>query len=173
MAVLKCKMCGGDIIAAENQTYGVCDSCGRTVTLPSVNDQRMENLFKRANHFRMISEFDKAPATYEMILNEDQTSAEAHWGLLLSRYGIEKVIRARKPEEAAPQPGPSAAAPRRGLSLPAGHPLSGGRGFFQHRGISGSGAGYRSGICPGVYGQIVRQPAAAHRGRAGGNGYPL
>ncbi len=91
MAVLKCKMCGGDIIAAENQTYGVCDSCGSTVTLPSVNDQRMENLFNRANHFRMISEFDKAVATYEMILNEDQTSAEAHWGLLLSRYGIEYV----------------------------------------------------------------------------------
>lgn len=91
MAVLKCKMCGGDIIAIEGQTYGTCDSCGSTVTLPNVNDQRMENLFNRANHFRMISEFDKAVATYEMILNEDNSNAEAHWGLLLSRYGIEYV----------------------------------------------------------------------------------
>ena len=91
MAVLKCKMCGGDIIAVEGQTYGTCDSCGSTVTLPNVNDQRMENLFNRANHFRMVSEFDKAVATYEMILNEDNSNAEAHWGLLLSRYGIEYV----------------------------------------------------------------------------------
>lgn len=91
MAVLKCKMCGGDIIALEGQTYGTCDSCGSTVTLPNVNDQRMENLFNRANHFRMVSEFDKAVATYEMILNEDNSNAEAHWGLLLSRYGIEYV----------------------------------------------------------------------------------
>lgn len=91
MAVLKCKMCGGDIIAIEGQTYGTCDSCGSTVTLPSINDQRMENLFNRANHFRMVSEFDKAVATYEMILNEDNSNAEAHWGLLLSRYGVEYV----------------------------------------------------------------------------------
>lgn len=71
MAILKCKMCGGDIIATEGQTFGICDSCGSTVTLPNVNDHRMENLFNRANHFRMISEFDKAVATYEMILNEE------------------------------------------------------------------------------------------------------
>ena len=78
MAILKCKMCGGDIIATEGQTFGICDSCGSTVTLPNVNDHRMENLFNRANHFRMISEFDKAVATYEMILNEDNSNAESN-----------------------------------------------------------------------------------------------
>ena len=78
MAILKCKMCGGDIIATEGHTFGICDSCGSTVTLPNVNDHRMENLFNRANHFRMISEFDKAVATYEMILNEDNSNAESN-----------------------------------------------------------------------------------------------
>lgn len=91
VAVLKCRMCGGDIVAGDGQTYGACDSCGSVVTLPRVDDQRMENLFNRANHFRLISEFDRAIATYEIILNEDNTNAEAHWGLLLSRYGIEYV----------------------------------------------------------------------------------
>ena len=28
-------MCGGDIHPAENQTYGTCDHCGNTMTLPS------------------------------------------------------------------------------------------------------------------------------------------
>ena len=28
MAVLKCKMCGGNIEITENQNIGVCDSCG-------------------------------------------------------------------------------------------------------------------------------------------------
>jgi len=27
MAILKCKMCGGDIILSEDKTFGTCDSC--------------------------------------------------------------------------------------------------------------------------------------------------
>ena len=91
MAIIKCKMCGGDIELSADKTYGTCEYCGSTVTLPRVNDQRMENLFNRANHFRMTCEFDKAVATYDMILNEDDANAEAHWGLLISRFGIEYV----------------------------------------------------------------------------------
>lgn len=91
MAIIKCKMCGGNIEVSADKTYGTCDSCGSTITLPRINDQRMENLFNRANHFRMICEFDKAVATYDMILNEDDANAEAHWGLLISRLGIEYV----------------------------------------------------------------------------------
>lgn len=91
MAMIKCKMCGGNIEVNTDKTYGTCDSCGSTMTLPRISDQRMENLFNRANHFRMICEFDKAVATYDMILNEDVSNAEAHWGLLISRLGIEYV----------------------------------------------------------------------------------
>ena len=39
MAVLKCKMCGGDIIFSEDKTYGTCDSCGGTMTFPRVSDE--------------------------------------------------------------------------------------------------------------------------------------
>ncbi|MDR0874923.1 MAG: DUF6273 domain-containing protein [Clostridiales Family XIII bacterium] len=91
MAILKCKMCGGDIEVQENQTYGTCDSCGSTMTLPNVADDKRANLFNRANHFRRLNDFDKAISSYELILNEDDTDAEAHWGVLLSRYGIEYV----------------------------------------------------------------------------------
>ena len=84
-------MCGGNIEVGENQNIGVCDSCGNTMTIPNVNDERILNLFDRANHFRLQNEFDKALATYESILSEDNKNAEAHWGCVLSRYGIEYV----------------------------------------------------------------------------------
>ncbi|MGM9552633.1 MAG: toll/interleukin-1 receptor domain-containing protein [Clostridia bacterium] len=91
MAILKCKMCGGNIEITENQKVGVCDSCGSTMTLPNVNDERILNLFDRANHFRLQNEFDKALSAYESILTEDNRNAEAYWGCVLSRYGIEYV----------------------------------------------------------------------------------
>jgi tetratricopeptide (TPR) repeat protein len=84
-------MCGGDIHAVEGQRYGVCDHCRGTMTLPNADDERRANLFNRANHFRRQGEFDKAIAAYESILNEDNSDAEAHWGVVLCRYGIEYV----------------------------------------------------------------------------------
>lgn len=91
MLIFKCKMCGGDIGAEEDSAFGTCDSCGTTSTLPKANDERIVNLFNRADHFRRQSDFDKALQAYENILNEDSTNAEAHWGIVLSRYGIEYV----------------------------------------------------------------------------------
>lgn len=91
MAVFKCKMCGGNLEFTDGQSYGTCDSCGSTMTLPRGNDERVINLFNRATHYRQQNEFDKAIATYESILEEDSENAEAYWGLVLSKYGIEYV----------------------------------------------------------------------------------
>jgi tetratricopeptide (TPR) repeat protein len=91
MAILKCKMCGGDIQATDGAAYGTCASCGTTSTLPKATDERKANLFNRANHFRRQNDFDKAVQAYENILNDDNKDAEAHWGVVLSRYGIEYV----------------------------------------------------------------------------------
>ena len=91
MTMWKCKMCGGNVVPAEGNSCGTCDACGGTMTLPRVSDERRANLFNRANHLRRLCEFDKAVAAYEAILVEDNTEAEAHWGVVLSRYGIEYV----------------------------------------------------------------------------------
>lgn len=91
MAIFKCKMCGGNLEFTDGQSYGTCDSCGSTMTLPRGNDERVINLFNRATHYRQQNEFDKAIATYESILEEDSENAEAYWGLVLSKYGIEYV----------------------------------------------------------------------------------
>jgi tetratricopeptide (TPR) repeat protein len=61
------------------------------MTLPRIQDERKANLFNRANQFRKQNDFDKALSAYEAILNEDNTDAEAHWGAMLSRFGIEYV----------------------------------------------------------------------------------
>lgn len=91
MEALKCKMCGGNLQVTEGHSYGTCDSCGTTMTIPKTVDERILNLFNRANDYRLNNEFDKALATYESILSEDNTNAEAHWGCVISKYGIEYV----------------------------------------------------------------------------------
>ena len=89
--IIKCKMCGGDIEFVPGATYGTCDYCGSTSTIPKADDEGKINRYNRANHFRRQCEFDKAVAAYEKILEQDDTDAEAHWGVVLSRFGIEYV----------------------------------------------------------------------------------
>lgn len=89
--IIKCKMCGGDIEFAPGATYGTCEYCGSTSTIPKAADEGKLNRYNRANHFRRQCEFDKAVAAYEKILEQDDTDAEAHWGAVISRYGIEYV----------------------------------------------------------------------------------
>ena len=91
MAVFKCKMCGGTLEVQPGESVAICDSCGSKQTIPNLSDDRKANLFDRANHFRRANEFDKAMNLYEQILNEDNSDAEAHWGVVLCRYGIEYV----------------------------------------------------------------------------------
>ena len=60
MIILKCKMCGGDIILNEDKTLGMCDYCGSTMTLSKISDEQRAARFNRGNHFRRLGEFDKA-----------------------------------------------------------------------------------------------------------------
>lgn len=89
--IIKCKMCGGDIDFIPGATYGTCEYCGCTSTIPQAEDENKLNRYNRANHFRRQCEFDKAVAAYEKILEQDDTDAEAHWGAVISRFGIEYV----------------------------------------------------------------------------------
>ncbi len=91
MAILKCKMCGGDIELSADRTFGTCEFCGSTMTFPKVNDEQRANAFNRGNLFRRSGEFDKALAVYERIVQEDENDAEAHWCCALCRFGIEYV----------------------------------------------------------------------------------
>ena len=89
--LFKCKMCGGDLEILEGKTIVVCQSCGSRQTLPKLTDDKKQNMYDRANHFRRNNEYDKAMSIYENILNEDTTDAESYWSLVLCKYGIEYV----------------------------------------------------------------------------------
>lgn len=91
MAIIRCKMCGGEIELSADKTFGTCDYCGSTMTFPKVDSDQRAAAFNRGNHFRRIGEFDKALAVYERIVREDDTDAEAHWCCALCRFGIEYV----------------------------------------------------------------------------------
>ncbi|MBQ5488330.1 MAG: TIR domain-containing protein, partial [Clostridia bacterium] len=91
MTIIKCKMCGGDIAVSEDKTFGTCEYCGSTMTLPKVSDDQRAALFNRGNHFRRQGEFDKALSVYENIVRENDADAEAHWCCALCRFGIEYV----------------------------------------------------------------------------------
>lgn len=86
MAIIKCKMCGGDLVIQPGQTVGECEYCGTKQTLPRLDDDRRANLYDRASHFRRNNDFDKAMRIYEKILNEDNDSrnAQAYLGKALA-----------------------------------------------------------------------------------------
>ena len=91
MAIFRCKMCGGDLAVAEGASSCTCEFCGTQQTIPTVKDEGLQTLFNRANVLRMKSEFDKAADIYEKILQRSDSEAEAYWGLILCKYGIEYV----------------------------------------------------------------------------------
>lgn len=91
MAVLKCKMCGGDLNISEEVSVCECEYCGSKQTVPSVDNEKKVSLFTRANRLRSLCEFDKACGVYESIVSEFPEEAEAYWGLVLCKYGIEYV----------------------------------------------------------------------------------
>lgn len=91
MVVYKCKMCGGELNITEEISVCECEYCGSKQTIPTVDDEKIVKLYERANRLRMANEFDKAAGVYESIIAESDTEAEAYWGLLLCKLGIEYV----------------------------------------------------------------------------------
>lgn len=91
MAVFKCKMCGGNLEVQDGMAVCECEYCGSMQAIPTNADDNLRTLFNRANVLRMKAEFDKAEETYEKILQISPNEAEAYWGLILCKYGVEYV----------------------------------------------------------------------------------
>ncbi len=91
MSVFKCKMCGGTLNIIEGSTVAECEYCGTKQTVPTLDNEKKVNLFTQANRLWATCEFDKAYGVYESIVAEFPEEAEAYWGLILCKYGIEYV----------------------------------------------------------------------------------
>ena len=91
MAIIKCKMCGGELELIPGKSVAECEYCGSVQTVPAADSEKKLTLFARANRLRAACEFDKAAGIYENIVSEFPEEAEAYWGLVLCKYGIEYV----------------------------------------------------------------------------------
>lgn len=91
MAIIKCKMCGGDLNLIEGASTAECEFCGSVQTIPNLDDEKKLIQFERAERLRKQCEFDKAAGIYETIVADFRQEAEAYWGLVLCKYGIEYV----------------------------------------------------------------------------------
>lgn len=91
MAIIKCKMCGGDLVLTEGATIAECEYCGTVQTVPAADNEKKLVLFERAERLRKACDFDKAATVYESIVADFRQEAEAYWGLVLCNYGIEYV----------------------------------------------------------------------------------
>lgn len=90
LAALKCPMCGGEVTLDAEMKIGTCDYCGSPVIVPK-NVGKIGNLYNLATFYRQTNEFDRSIETYKDILKEDSKEAEAYFGLVMSKYGIEFV----------------------------------------------------------------------------------
>ena len=91
MPMIKCKMCGGDLNLIEGSTVCECEYCGTKQTVPSADNEKKLTLFSRAGRLLRACEFDKAAGVFETIVADFPQEAEAYWGLMLCKYGIEYV----------------------------------------------------------------------------------
>ena len=91
MIALKCKMCGGDLSVSPGASVGTCQYCGTTMTLPVTGSTQVADQFNRASGLRQGYEFDRASEVYLRLLEANPRDAEAHWGMVLCRFGITYV----------------------------------------------------------------------------------
>lgn len=91
MTVLKCKTCGGNLEITGLENVAQCSHCGVMQTLPKADDEKKVALFNRANNLRIKKEFDKAAGIYESIIVEFPNEAEAYWGVVMCKFGLEYV----------------------------------------------------------------------------------
>ena len=91
MALLKCKLCHAPLDIIEGASIIKCKYCDSVQTVPCLNNSKKVALFEKANQLRSECEFDKAHSMFESIVVEFPKEAEAYWGLVLCKYGIEYV----------------------------------------------------------------------------------
>ncbi|MCD8308284.1 MAG: toll/interleukin-1 receptor domain-containing protein [Clostridia bacterium] len=93
--MLNCQTCGGALNVSADGLSAVCPYCGNEYHFKSRKGESLSLALNRANLMRLSCDFDGAITEYTLILSQDNTDAEANWGLALSRYGIEYVKDSR------------------------------------------------------------------------------
>lgn len=71
-------MCDASLNIQKGDKITTCEYCGTMQTAPQFSDERVANLYNRADYYRKNNEFDKAQALYEQVLEENTTDPEVY-----------------------------------------------------------------------------------------------
>lgn len=89
MSTYRCKNCGGNLIPEPGEVGRArCDSCFCISVIPSITDEQRMDRNNRGIDFRRARKFDDALAEFSAIVKDNPKDAQAHWDMMLSRYGI-------------------------------------------------------------------------------------
>lgn len=91
MELLRCTQCKGDLILSEDGLSGRCKFCGATYHFKQQKSERLISLLNQANVSRLKGDYDSAILAYQIAIKEDETDADAYWGVVLSTFGIDYV----------------------------------------------------------------------------------
>ena len=89
MIEMKCKVCGGSIIP-KGEGY-VCDSCGIPESELDFEDTALVEAMNRASAAERSRDYAEAVRAYTALVARNPRNASAHWGLLMSKFGVEYV----------------------------------------------------------------------------------
>ena len=89
--MMRCENCGGELQYSEDRKSAVCLNCGNTYHFKDEKSEAVIMALNIANARRIACDFDGAVTNYKALVERNPDDAEAHWGLVLSTYGIEYV----------------------------------------------------------------------------------
>lgn len=89
--VLKCKMCGSNLIPISGSSTCECSYCKSLQTIPLLDNEIKMNLYNRAGELRFNNEYDEAARVFAKLTAEFPEEPENYWGLCLCKFGIEYV----------------------------------------------------------------------------------
>ena len=87
----QCESCGGELELAPDGLSGKCRYCRSVFYFRAEKSEALTMALNRAGEKRRRCDFDGAMDEYEVILKQTAEDAEAHWGMVLSTYGIEYI----------------------------------------------------------------------------------
>ena len=86
-----CETCGGELNIAADGLSRKCPYCRNTYYFKEEKSEALTLALNRARGHRLSCDFHEAIKEYKLVLDEYPNDAEAHFGMLLSTYGIEFV----------------------------------------------------------------------------------
>lgn len=88
---MKCPCCGAELLFGADGITLSCEYCGHTEYWKEEKTEKVISELDRANAMRRENAFSDAIREYKLITEQNPDDAEAHWGLVISLYGIEFI----------------------------------------------------------------------------------